>query len=730
MQNLRTELLLVMLVALTAALGSGCSLPSTQEASMSNATPTPPVAEVRPQPVFSDSGVRIDPYYWLRDDLRLDLRVLGYLNAENAYADAMIAPLMPLKDQIYQEIVSRIPKDDVTVPYRDRGYWYYTRFQSDREYPIHARRRDAADAPEEILLDVNVLAEGSEFFEIGNWQASPDNRLLAYAEDSIGRRQYTLRVRNLETGARYADRIENVDPAIVWAGDNRTFLYVEKDPETLLGRRVRKHVLGTDPADDPLVWEQTDTSFYTDLAKSKSGRYLFIATESTVSSEWWYADADDPKLEFKVVLPRERDHEYSVEQVRERFVIRSNWQSPNFRIVDVPIAAAGDRSQWRDVQPHRADAFVHDFEVFRNFLAVAERSGGLRRIRIKPWSKGEDQLITADEPAYTALFGANAEIDTDALRYTYSSLTTPMTTFDYDMQTGRRTLLKREPVPPPFDPADYVTEYLHAPARDGALIPVSIVYHKGFRRDGSAPLYQYGYGSYGSSTEPVFSSSRLSLLDRGFVVALAHVRGGQELGRQWYEEGRLLHKKNTFNDFVNVTDYLVKMRYAAADKVVAHGGSAGGLLMGAIANMAPEKYRVILADVPFVDVVTTMLDKSIPLTTNEYDEWGDPRHHEYYDYILSYSPYDQVRAQPYPAMLVTTGLWDSQVQYYEPAKWVAKLRAMRTNDEPLLLRTNMEAGHGGKSGRFRRQQETAFKYAFALGEIGSASATAAVRKEQ
>lgn len=730
MRNLRASPRLAILFALGAALGSGCSSPPTQEASMSDATPTPPVAAVRPQPVISDSGTRIDPYYWLRDDLRIDLRVLGYLNAENAYADAVMKPLDPLTERLYEEIVSRIPKDDVTVPYRDRGYWYYTRFQSDREYPIHARRRDSADAPEEILLDVNVLAEGSDFFEIGNWQVSPDNRLLAYAEDRIGRRQYTLRVRNLKTGELYPERIENIDPAIVWAGDNRTLLYVEKDPETLLARRVRKHVLGTNPAADPLVWEQTDTSFYTEVVKSKSDRYLFIATESTVSSEWWYADADDPALAFKVVLPRERDHEYSVEHLGDRFVIRSNWQSPNFRIVEVPIAEAADRAQWRDVLPHRADAFVHDFDVFENFLAVAERSGGLRKIRIKPWNKGEDQLIAADEPAYTALFGANAEIDTDALRYTYSSLTTPVTTFHYDMRTGARTLLKREPVPPPFDPADYVTEYLHAPARDGAQIPVSIVYRKGFKRDASAPLYQYGYGSYGSSIEPVFSSSRLSLLDRGFVVALAHVRGGQELGRQWYEEGRLLHKKNTFNDFVDVTDYLVKERYAAADKVVAHGGSAGGLLMGAIANMAPEKYRVILADVPFVDVVTTMLDQSIPLTTNEYDEWGDPRHLEFYDYILSYSPYDQVSAQAYPAMLVTTGLWDSQVQYYEPVKWVAKLRAMRTNDEPLLLHTNMEAGHGGKSGRFRRQRETAFKYAFALGEIGSASATAAIRKQR
>jgi oligopeptidase B len=719
-----------MLVALAAAASHGCSARPGRESSMNDSSRNlkPPIAEVRPQPVTSDHGTRIDPYYWLRDDLRLDPKVLGHLDAENAYADTFMAPFKPLEEQLYQEIVSRIPKDDVTVPYRDRGYWYYTRFQPNREYPVYARRRDSPEAPEEILLDVNELARAHEYFEIGNRQVSPDNRLLGYAEDTNGRHIYVLRVKNLATGALLADVIENADPGIAWAGDSRAFLYVEKDPETLLGRRVRKHVLGTDPASDALVWEQTDTSFYTDVMTSKSGRFLFIASESTVSSEWWFAEANDPGLRFKVVLPRERDHEYSVEQVDDRFVIMTNREAPNFRIVEMPIAAAGSRAQWREVLPHRDDAFLHGFEVFRDFLAVAERSDGLRKIRIKAWNAGEERLIAADEAAYAALFGANAEIDTNLLRYTYSSLTTPTTTYDYDMQSGSRTLLKREPVPPPFDPANYVSEYLQAPARDGALIPVSVVYRKGFQRDGSAPLYQYGYGSYGISIDPVFSASRLSLLDRGFVVAIAHIRGGQELGRKWYDGGRLLSKKNTFNDFVDVTDFLVSERYAAAGKVVAHGRSAGGLLMGAIANIAPQKYRVILADVPFVDVVTTMLDDSIPLTSNEYDEWGDPRELEFYDYMLSYSPYDQVRAQAYPAMLVTCGLWDGEVQYFEPAKWVAKLRALRTNEEPLLFRTHMEAGHAGQSGRFRRQQETALQYAFALAELGPAEATAATRK--
>ncbi len=729
MPHLRAVIRLVMLLAFLTALSSGCSS-TRQNSSMkqASATPTPPVAAVEHRPVIAPGGTRIDPYYWLRDDLRLDAKVLGYLNAENAYANAMMAPLAPLQSALYEEIVSRIPKDDVTVPFREQGYWYYTRFESGREYPIYARRRDGADAPEEILLDGNLMAEGHDYFEIGAWQVSPDNGLVAFAEDTVGRRQYTLRIKDLETGAILADRIENVEAAIAWAGDSRTLLYIEKDPETLLGFRVRRHSLGADPAGDSLVWEQTDNTFYTDLAKSKSGRFIFIVTESTVSTEWWYAEADDPGLEFKVVLPRERDHEYSVDHLDDRFVIRTNWQAPNFRIMEAPIAAAADRSKWREVLPHRTDAFVHDFEVFRDFLAVAERSSGLRKIRIKPWKGGADRLIAAEEAAYTAFFGVNRELETNLLRYTYSSMTTPTTTYDYDMHTGTRTQLKREPVPPPFDPQNYVTEYLHAPASDGALVPVSIVYRKGFKRDGSAPLYQHGYGSYGTSVDPTFSASRLSLIDRGFVVALAHVRGGQELGRAWYDDGRLLHKQNTFTDFIAVTDYLVRERYAAADKVVAYGGSAGGLLMGAIANMAPQKYRVILAQVPFVDVVTTMLDETIPLTTGEYDEWGDPRQQAFYDYMLSYSPYDQVSNQAYPAMLVTTGLWDSQVQYFEPAKWVAKLRAMKTNDEPLLFRVNMEAGHSGKSGRFRRHQETAMQYAFALGEIDAESPTAAVRK--
>ena len=678
----------------------------------------PPVAEVRGQPVISPNGTRIDPYYWLRDDTRVDPKVLGYLNAENAYTDAMLAPLRGLEEKIYQEIVARIPQDDVSVPYRKRGYWYVTRLKAGSEYPIYARRRDTVDAPEEILLDVNELAQGHDYFNVGTLVPSYDNRLLAYAEDSVGRRQYVLRVKDLQSGALLADRIENTEPSIVWAGDSRSFLYVEKDPVTLLGFRVRRHTLGAAVAQDPIVWEQKDTTFYTDISESKSGRYLFISTESTVSSEWWYARTDDPQLKFQLVLARERDHEYSVEDLGEDFIIRTNWQAPNFRIMRAPITSTADRSQWREVIPHRTDAFIHDFDVFQDFLVVAERSGGLRKIRIKPWSGAAERLIDADEAAYTAMLDTNTEVESGLLRYTYTSLTTPTTTYDYDMRSGTRTLLKRDPVPPPFDPANYRTEYLHAPARDGAQVPVSIVYRKDLKRDGTAAIFQYGYGSYGSSMDPAFSASWVSLLDRGLVIAIAHVRGGQELGRKWYDDGHLLHKVNTFTDFIDVTDYLVREGWGARDKVVAHGGSAGGLLMGAIANMAPERYRAIIADVPFVDVVTTMLDESIPLTTGEYDEWGDPHEAEFYDYMLSYSPYDQVSAHAYPAMMVTTGLWDSQVQYFEPAKWVAKLRATKTDSHPLLFRINMEAGHGGRSGRYRRYRETAMKYAFVLQQLG------------
>lgn len=679
---------------------------------------------MRTHRVASPHGEREDPYYWLRDDTRSDPAMLGYLRAENEYTDAMLAPVKPLIDRLYEEIVARIKQDDSTVPVRYRGYWYAVRYATGQEYPIVVRRADAPNATEVILLDGNALASGQPFFQLGGYEISPDNRLLAYTEDTVGRRQYRLRVKDLESGTLLPDVIENVDGGVAWADDNRTLLYVEKDPVTLLGRRVRAHVLGSS-GEDALIYEEPDESFDLAVERSKSERYLFIASESTTSSEWRYARADDPQLRFKVVLTREEDHEHQIDHIDDRFLIRTNWQALNFRIVEVPVAAADDRARWRDVVAHDPDVFVQDFEIFRTFLAVSERSRGLMNVRVQRWGEAPFR-VTADDPTYAMSLGVNPELDTTKLRYVYASLTTPKTTFELDMVGGTRELLKREPVLGDFDPANYVSEFLWVPARDGERVPVSIVYRKGTPLNGTAPLYQYGYGSYGLSMDPLFSSSRLSLLDRGFVYAMAHIRGGQELGRRWYDTGRLEHKWNTFHDFVDVTDHLIARGYCARDKVFAAGGSAGGLLMGVIANIAPDRYAGLVSHVPFVDIVTTMLDTSIPLTTLEYDEWGNPNEPEAYAYMLSYSPYDNIRPQPYPAMLVTTGLWDSQVQYYEPAKWVAKLRRYNTGSEPVLLHVNLEAGHGGKSGRYEHMREIAREYGFVIALAANKRALEAV----
>jgi oligopeptidase B len=687
-------------------------------ASAAAAAPVPPLAAKRPFDVLSPNGAREDDYYWLRDDTRKSPDVLAYLNSENAYRDALMAPANGLQHTLYDEIVGRLKPDDSTVPVFDHGYWYYTRFEPGRDYSVYARRKASMTAPEQVLLNGNAMAQGQPYFQIGATAPSPNGRLLAYTEDDVGRRQYTLRIKDLSTGTTLSDAVTDVSPEFVWAADNRTLLYVAKDPVTLLSVRVHKHRLGADAATDPLVYEEKDHSYYMSVGKSRSEKFLFIALRNTQQSEWWYADAADPELRFKTVIPREANHEYQVDHLGSDFIIRTNWQAPNFRIVRTPIAISMNKTSWRDVVPHRADAYVQEFQVAAGYLAVNERSGGLLKLRIKKWGDTDDRLIGADEPAYSMTLQETPNIDSPELRYVYSSLSTPRTTIDYDMGSGRKEIKKVDAVLGGFDAANYRTEFLQAPARDGKRIPVSLAYRIGTRLDGSAPLYQYAYGSYGVSTDPAFRSNWVSLLDRGFVVAIAHVRGGQELGRQWYEDGRLLHKKNTFTDFIDVTRYLVQQRYAAKDKVIAEGGSAGGLLMGAVANMAPEDYRAIIAYVPFVDVVTTMLDESIPLTTNEFDQWGNPQQKVFFDYMLSYSPYDNVRAQAYPAMLVFTGLWDSQVQYYEPAKWVAKLRALKTDTHPLVFSVNMAGGHGGASGRFQRYHDTAREYAFVLDQLG------------
>ena len=685
---------------------------------------SPPDAERRPHTVRAPFGAtREDEYYWLRDDARSDPAMLAYLAAENAYADAAMAPLQPLQQRLYEEIVGRIQQDDSSVPYRERGYWYYTRFETGQDYPIHARRRGSMEAPEEILLDVNAMAAGKDYFSVGDYAISQDNLQLAWAEDAVGRRQYTIRFRDLSTGVERAERIEGVAANLVWADDNRTLFYVEKDPETLLTVRVKKHVLDTPVASDALVYEEEDDSFYMGIDRSRDDRFLCITMESTVSSELRYAPAADP-ASFTVLARRERDIEYQADHLDDRWVIRTNADALNFKLVTAPTQATS-RAQWRDWVAHRDDVYIEGYELFDGFTAIAERSNALERLRLlRNGATGDDEFVQADEPAYSMGLDVNAEPDTDWLRYGYTSLTTPATTYELNVRTGERRMLKQQPVIG-YDPSRYATERMWATARDGARVPVSLVYRKGLARDGSAPLLQYAYGSYGLSMDPSFNLPVVSLLDRGVVYAIAHIRGGEEMGRAWYDDGKLLNKRNTFNDFIDVTEFLVAQGVAARDRVAGYGGSAGGLLMGAIANLAPDKYRVLLSQVPFVDVVTTMLDPSIPLTTNEYDEWGNPEQREFYEYMLSYSPYDNLSAQAYPALFVGTGLWDSQVQYWEPAKYVARLRDRNTSPHPVLLRTNMDAGHGGKSGRFRRYRELAEMYAFMLDQLGVAEPVAA-----
>mgnify|MGYP001436903569 CR=1 FL=1 len=693
-------------------------------------TPTPPDVAKKPHVVRAPFGAeRQDEYYWLRDDTRKDPAMLAYLQAENAYADVLLAPSKPVQDAMYGEIVARIKQDDASVPFRERGWWYYSRFEAGKDYPIHARRKDAggidalsilraneaADfAGEEVLLDVNALAAGKDYFAVGGRDVSQDNRFLVYGDDTNGRRQYTLRVKDLATGKTLADAIPGTAGYAVWADDNKTFFYIENDPETLLSKRVRKHVLGTDPKADPVVYEEADDTFYMGIGRTRDDAYIVIALDSTVSNETRYAPASDP-AQFKVLAPRERDVEYDADHHGGRWVIRTNADgATNFKLVTAADGSAS-RKDWRDWVAHDPKVFIEGIELFDGFAAIAERSGGLERVRIL--KDGASDYVKADETAYSMGLDVNAEPATDWVRYSYTSLAMPATTYELNVRTGERRELKRQPVPG-YDPANYVTERLWATARDGTKVPVSIVYRKGFEKNGKAALLQYGYGSYGASMDPGFSVTTVSLLDRGMAYAIAHIRGGQEMGRQWYEDGKLLHKQNTFTDFIDVTDFLVKEGYAAKDRVAALGGSAGGLLMGAVANMAPEKYRVILSQVPFVDVVTTMLDPSIPLTTNEYDEWGNPEQKPYYDYMLGYSPYDNLARKAYPAMFVGTGLWDSQVQYWEPTKYVARLRDLNTSQAPVVFRTNMEAGHGGKSGRFRRYREQAEMYAFMLDQLG------------
>jgi oligopeptidase B len=681
------------------------------------AAPEPPVAQQRHHVVVAPHGhARTDEYYWLRD--REDPAVIAYLEAENAYADAVMAGTGDLQDRVFREIRGRIQETDMSVPVRRGDYWYYTRFEEGRDHPIHARKRGSLDAPEEVLLDANERAEGKRFYRASTQVSSGDD-ILAFAEDTLGRNIVTIRFKDLRTGALLDDVIEDVTWNMAWAEDNRTLLFARQDPTTLRSHRIYRHRLGADPSAAELVYEETDETFWTYVFRTRSRDYLVIGSSHTLADEYRVVRADRPDGEFRVVLPRERGHEHSIDHLGGHFYIRTNDGAKNFRLMRAPVDATG-REHWEEVIPHRDDVFLAGFDVFRDHLVLAERRDGMTQLRVRDWDGQDDHYVRFDEAAYTVRATANPEVDTYVLRLAYESLATPSSVYDYDMATRELTLLKREEVLGGYDPADYRTERFMATARDGTRVPVSLVYRRDLRRDGPQPLLLAGYGSYGASRDPTFSSIRLSLLDRGFAYAIAHIRGGQEMGRDWYDQGKLLHKRNTFYDFIDVAEHLVARGFTAPDRLFAQGGSAGGLLMGAVVNLRPDLFHGAIAAVPFVDVVTTMLDESIPLTTFEWDEWGDPREAGYYEYMLGYSPYDNVTAQAYPHLLVTAGLHDSQVQYWEAAKWVARLRRHHTGDEHILLRTNMDAGHGGAAGRYQRWREIAFEYAFLLDLAGLA----------
>ncbi|WP_118973526.1 S9 family peptidase [Taibaiella koreensis] len=673
----------------------------------------PPVAEKKPKDVGMFGDKRIDDYYWMGDYFFKgpdSTKVVDYLKGENAYTDTMMAGTRDFQEKLFNEMKGRIKEKDESVPVFKNGYFYYTRFEEGQQYYIACRKKGAMDAPEEILLNVNELAKGHAYYAIGGTAVSPDNKLLLYGVDTVSRRQYTLHVKNLETGALYTDVIPNTEGYGVWANDNRTIYYVAKHPVTLLSEKIMRHTLGN-TAPDELVYEEKDKSNYINVDKSKSERYIFITSEATISSEVRYAEADAPRPVFKVFAPRMKDVLYDVSHQGDRFLVRTNKDAQNFRLMETSLDQT-DVSHWKELIPHRKDVLLEDVEPFRNFLVISERKGGLAQLNIRNLKNNDSHYLDFGEPAYTAYASANPEYNSEVLRYGYTSLTTPSSTFDYDMNTRQKKLLKQQEVVGGYDKTQYVTERLMATAKDGTKVPISIVYKKGFKKDGSQPLLLYGYGSYGNSEDATFNSGRLSLLDRGFAYAIAHVRGGQEMGRQWYEDGKLMKKINTFTDFIDCAEYLIAQGYTAKEHLYANGGSAGGLLMGSVVNMRPDLFNGVVADVPFVDVVTTMLDESIPLTTNEFDEWGNPKDKAAYDYMKSYSPVDNVTRRDYPNLLVTTGLHDSQVQYFEPAKWVAKLRVNNTGKHVIMLKTNMDFGHGGASGRFDYLKDVALRYAF------------------
>ncbi len=656
-----------------------------------------------------------DNYYWMYDYFGKgadSTKVVEYLTAENKYVEAVMSDTKNFQADLYTEMKARIKEKDESVPVFKNGYYYYSRTETGKQYYKYCRKKGNLNAKEEILLDIDKLAEGNAYYAASGFAISEDNKLLAFGVDKISRRQYTIYVKNLQTGEMLTDAVANTEGDPCWANDNKTFFYTSKNPVTLLSEKIQRHTLGTDAADDAIVYAETDKSNYIGVDKSKNSKYIFIVSQATMSSEYRMINADKPNDAFKVFQPRMKDVLYNVITLDNKFLIRTNKDgAKNFKLMETSLNKTS-AANWKELIPNRSDVLLQSVEEFKNFIVINERKNGLVKLRIKNLNNNKESYVDFGEAAYAANFGGNPEYNTNNLRYSYTSLITPSSLYDYNMITKQKKLLKQQEVLGGYNPKEYVTERLYATAKDGTKIPISLVYKKGFKKDGNTPLLLYAYGSYGISTDAGFNSSRLSLLNRGFAYAIAHIRGGQEMGRQWYEDGKMMKKKNTFTDFIDCGEYLVKEKYTSKKHLYAQGGSAGGLLMGAVINMAPGLWNGVIAQVPFVDVINTMLDESIPLTTNEFDEWGNPKNKDAYFYMKSYSPYENIEKKNYPHMLVTTGLHDSQVQYFEPAKWVAKLREMKTDNNILLLHTNMKFGHGGASGRFDYLKDVALNYAF------------------
>ncbi|MEO5682075.1 MAG: S9 family peptidase [Chitinophagaceae bacterium] len=675
---------------------------------------TAPIAEIKPHNRMIHGDTVPDNYYWMIDYFKKGAdsnQVVDYLKAENKYLDTMMSGTKIFQEKLFAEMKGRIKEKDESVPVFKNGYYYYTRNEAGKQYYKYCRKKGSLEAREEILLDVDALAEGHTYFAAAGFNISEDNKLLAYGIDTVSRRQYIIQIKNLETGELYKDAIYNTEGGSVWANDSKTLFYTEKNQQTLLSEKIKRHTLGTDAASDAVVYTETDHSNYIGVGKSKSGKYIFIVSQATMSSEYRLLDASKPESAFTVFQPRMKDVLYDVTDEGSKFLVVTNWNAKNFRLMECAYGKTAS-TEWKEVIANRPDVLLEGLDEFKNFLVIVERKEGLRQMHIRNIANGQEHYLDFGEPAYTANPTANPEFNTTTLRYSYTSMTTPNSVYDYNMETKDKKLMKQQEVVGGYDSKEYTTERIYATAKDGTKVPLSIVYKNGFVKDGHAPLLLYAYGSYGNSMDAGFSSNRLSLLNRGFAFAIAHIRGGQEMGRQWYEDGKLMKKKNSFTDFIDCGEYLIAQKYTSKEHLYAQGGSAGGLLMGAITTMRPELWHGVIAQVPFVDVINTMLDESIPLTTNEFDEWGNPKNKDAYEYMKSYSPYENVSKNGYPNMLVTTGLHDSQVQYFEPAKWVAKIRSLKTDDKLLLLYINMEAGHGGASGRFNYLKEVALQYSF------------------